>query len=126
MTAHNTTNPIRSFLVRMGLIAPASVVSPTPVDITKLLPRKKEVTALSYGLKNGELLATRTELEKKKGRIKQMMFRNIKKGKLQAFEKHQIWYCYEMTRIQNTIEVAHLYTGQHICTLNGVDMAQGA
>lgn len=95
-----------------------------PVDITKLLPKQKDISAMVYNLKQGELVISQTEKAKKKKNLMEMLRRNISKGKLKAFDKSQIWYCYEMSRVgESTLEVSHLYTRQHLCTLQGVKFA---
>lgn len=98
--------------------------TPMVVDVTKLLPRPQETASMIYVLKGCNLTITPYEKKKKKPNLQKMLMRNIESGRLLEFKGHQIWHCYEMTRIGTTIEVAHLYTGQHLLTLQGVNFPE--
>jgi len=118
----NIKKLVDAILGRNNHIVETPVVS--SVDITKLLPKQREVAAMMYRLKDGDLVISQTEKNRKKKNLVSMLRRNIEKGKLKAFDKSQIWHCYEMSRIgSSTLEVSHLYTRQHLCTLQGVKFA---
>lgn len=98
--------------------------TPVVVDVTKLLPRPQETASMIYVLKGCNLVINPYEKKKKKPNLQKMLMRNIASGRLLEFKGHQIWHCYEMTRAGTTIEVAHLYTGQHLLTLQGINFPE--